>query len=73
MTKKFKEKTNIMFLKHFQNAMIRNIKIHNILDIIEILKSMKPNKFISKNIYENVYLDVSYDFSKFDGSRKIKV
>ncbi len=62
-----------MFLKHFQNAMIRNIKIHNILDIIEILKSMKPNKFISKNIYENVYLDVYYDFSKFDGSRKIKV
>jgi len=27
----------------------------------------------SKHIYENVYLSVSYDFSKFDGSKKIKV
>jgi hypothetical protein len=26
-----------------------------------------------KYIYENVYLSVSYDFSKFDGSKKIKV
>ncbi len=24
-------------------------------------------------IYENVHLSVSYDFSKFDGSKKIKV
>jgi len=28
--------------------MIRNIKIYNILDIIELLKCMEPNKFISK-------------------------
>jgi hypothetical protein len=28
--------------------MIMNIKIHNIIDIIEISKSMEPNKFISK-------------------------
>ncbi len=26
-----------------------------------------------KNNYENIYLNVSYDFSKFDGSKKIKV
>jgi hypothetical protein len=50
--------------------MIRNIKIQNNLDIIEISKSIKPNKCIRKNIYENVYLHVSYDFSKFDGFRK---
>jgi hypothetical protein len=37
---------NIMFLKLFLNEMIRNIKIHNILDIIEISKSMEPNKCI---------------------------
>jgi hypothetical protein len=30
----------------FLNAMIKNIKIHNILDIIEISKSMEPNKCI---------------------------
>jgi hypothetical protein len=28
--------------------MIRNIKIHNILDIIDILKSMDPIKCIKK-------------------------
>ncbi len=35
---------NATFLKLFLNAMIRNIKIHNILDIIEISKFMEPNK-----------------------------
>jgi hypothetical protein len=50
MTKKFKEKTNVTFLKLFLNAMIRNIKIHNIFDIIEIQKSTKPNKCINKKI-----------------------
>jgi len=59
--------------KLFLNAMIKNIKIHNIIDIIKILKSMELNKFIHKKNYENVYLSVSYDFSKFDGSKKIKV
>jgi hypothetical protein len=28
---------------------------------------------VFKNNYENVHLSVSYDFSKFDGSKKIKV
>jgi hypothetical protein len=27
----------------------------------------------SKKNYENVHLNVSYDFSKFDGSKEIKV
>jgi hypothetical protein len=38
---KFKE----TFLKLFLNAMFKNIKIYNILDIFEISKSMKLNKF----------------------------
>jgi hypothetical protein len=40
--KSSKEKTSIMFSKLFQNAVIKNIKIHNILDIIEISKNMEP-------------------------------
>ncbi len=59
-----------MFLKLFINAMIKNIKIHNILDIIEISKSMGLNNLFIFN-YENVHLNVSYDLSKFDGSEKI--
>jgi hypothetical protein len=62
-----------MFLKLFQNEMIKNIKVHNILDIIEISKYMEPNKCIHKIFYGNVYLNVSHDFSKFNGYRKIKV
>jgi hypothetical protein len=53
--------------------MIRNIKIQNNFDFIEISKSMQPNKCIHLKNYENIYLNVSYDFSKFNGSRKIKV
>ncbi len=34
------------FLKHFLNAMIRNIKIHNVLDIFEDSRFMKPNQCI---------------------------
>jgi hypothetical protein len=52
--------------------MIKNIKKHSIFDIIEISKYMDPSKCIQK-IYENVHLNVSYDFSKFNGCRKIKV
>ncbi len=61
-----------MFLKLFLNAMIMNIKIQNILDIIEISKSMEPNNVFQIFFNENVHLSLSYDFSKFDGSRKIK-
>ncbi len=54
---KVQGKKNVMFLKPFLNEMIRNIKIHNILNIIEISKSMEPNKCIPKKI-ENVHLSV---------------
>jgi hypothetical protein len=37
-------------LKLFLNAMIRNINIHNIFDIIENSKSIEPNKFTLKNL-----------------------
>jgi len=74
LTKKFKERNHITFLKHFLNAMIRYIKIHNILDIIEISKYVELNKCTCvKKTYENIYINVPYDFSKFDRSRKIKV
>jgi hypothetical protein len=56
------KKTNVTIL----NAVIKNIKIQNIFDIIEISKSMEPNKCI--NFFKNVNLSVSYDFSKFNGS-----
>jgi hypothetical protein len=49
-TKNSKKNISIVFLKHFLNAMIRNIKIHHIFYIIELLESMEPNKFISKKI-----------------------
>jgi len=52
--------------------MIKNIKIHNIINIIEISKSMGSNKCIHKKNYENIYLNVSYDFLKSDGLKKIK-
>jgi hypothetical protein len=42
------KKISITFLKLLLNVMIRNIKIHNIFDIIEISKSMEPNKCIQK-------------------------
>jgi hypothetical protein len=70
---KVQGKKNITFKKICLNAMIRNIKIHNIIHIIEISKSIEPHKFIQKNVYENVYLKVSYDLKFFNGSRKIKV
>jgi hypothetical protein len=28
--------------------------------------------YSSKNNYENIYFNVSYDFSKFDGSKKLR-
>jgi hypothetical protein len=50
LTKMFKEKISVMFLKLFLNAMIKKIKICNIFDIIEISKYMKPKKCIQKNL-----------------------
>ncbi len=39
---------------------------------VEISKCIEPNKCIQKKNYEYVYLSVSYEFSKFNGSKKIK-
>jgi hypothetical protein len=38
--------TMLTFLKLFLNAMMRNIKIHNISDIIRTSKSMELDKYI---------------------------
>jgi hypothetical protein len=44
LSKSSRKGTNITFLKLFLNVMIKNIKIDNIICIIEISKSMEPNK-----------------------------
>jgi hypothetical protein len=54
--KNVKGKKSITFLKLFLNEMIRNIKIHNILGIIEISKSMEPNKTIHKLFYMKMFI-----------------
>ncbi len=72
LLKSSRKKISVAFLNFFLNAMITKIKIHSTFDIIEISEYMDPNKCIQK-IYENVHLNVSYDFSKFDGCKKIKV
>ncbi len=51
------KKTSITFLKHFLNAMIKNIKIHKFTNIIEISKSMEPNKCI-QNKFMNMFIQV---------------
>ncbi len=71
--KSSRKKIGTTFLRLFLNAMIRNMKIHNVLILLRFQKSMEPNKCIQKDFNENVHLSVSYDFSRFDGSRKIKV
>jgi len=68
-----RKKIGVTFLKWFLNAMIRNTKIHNIFGSIEISKFMELNKCTQIFFNENVHLTVSYDFSKFNGSKKIKV
>ncbi len=45
LTKKFKEMKQDYIFKTFINATTKDIKIKNILDIIEISKSMELNKF----------------------------
>jgi len=66
------EKNRCYIPNFFFNAMIKNIKIQNIFNIIEISKFMQPNKYLFLN-YKNVFKSVSYGFSKFNGSREIKV
>jgi hypothetical protein len=53
----------------FVSAMIKNIKIQNILDIIEVSKSIQLFKCThQKNSNENPYLSISYIFLKIDRS-----
>ncbi len=59
-------------MKSFLNAMIMNIKIHNILDIIKISYSMELYKKIVNFFNKNVYLSVFYDFQSLM-ARKIKM
>ncbi len=56
ITKKFNEKNKVTFLKFFPNAMIKNIKIHNIFDIIAISKYMEPNIYIF--IYLKMFVEM---------------
>jgi hypothetical protein len=48
MIKKFKEENQRYVPELFLNAMIRNIKIHNMIDIIGFSKSIELNKCIHK-------------------------
>jgi hypothetical protein len=57
-----------MFLKLFLNAMIRNIKIHNIFILLKFQNLWNLINVLIRKKYENIYLNVSHDFSKFDGS-----
>jgi hypothetical protein len=51
--------------------MIRNIKIHNICNIIEISKSMEPNKCIHNNFLQKcLFKCFINDFSKIDGPKE---
>jgi hypothetical protein len=60
-----------MFLERFLNAMTKNIKIHNILDIS---KFMEPNKYIYLKKIMKMFISVFLMiFQNFDGSKKIKV
>jgi uncharacterized protein YwlG (UPF0340 family) len=42
--------------KHFLNAMIRNIKIYNILDIIEISNVVELNKCTHLEIFMKIFI-----------------
>jgi hypothetical protein len=57
----------------FFNAMIKNIKVHNIFNIIEISKFMELKNILITNICEHIYLKVSYKKFKLNGSCKIKM
>jgi hypothetical protein len=71
--KVFKKVAIITFLKLFINAMIKNIKIQKKIILLKIQNLWNLiNVLIQKN-YEKKILNVSYDFSKFDESRNIKV
>jgi len=46
---------------------------HTIFFILFKFQNLENLNVLIKENYENIYLSVSYDFSKFDGSKKIKM
>jgi hypothetical protein len=56
LLKSSRKGTNITFLELFINVMIRNLKIHSVLDIIKISKFMEPNKCTHENNVMKIYI-----------------
>jgi hypothetical protein len=53
--------------------MIKNIKINNFLILLELKNLWNLINVLIKKNYEIFYVSVAYDFTKFDGFKKIKV
>ncbi len=53
--------------------MNKNIKIYNFFILLKFQNLWNLINVLIKKIMKKNYLNVSYDFSKFDGSKKIKV
>jgi hypothetical protein len=70
--KNLEKKKNVTFLNFFKNAMIKNKK-YTISLILLSFQNLWNLINLFTEINENVHLNVSYDFSKFDGSKKMKV
>jgi len=68
-----RKKIRITFLKLFLNTTIKNIKIHNIFNMIEISKSMELNKRIQKQFMKMFISVFPMIFQNSMGPRKIKV
>jgi len=68
-----RKKIRITFLKLFLNTMIKNIKIQNIFNMIEISKSMELNKRIQKQFMKMFISVFPMIFQNSMGPRKIKV
>jgi hypothetical protein len=49
------------------------MKIHIFLILLKFQNLWNLINVLIKKSYENIHLSVSYDFSKFNGSKKIKV
>jgi hypothetical protein len=70
--KNLEKKKSVTFLNFFKNAMIKNKK-YTISLILLSFQNLWNLINLFTEINENVHLNVSYDFSKFDGSKKMKV
>jgi hypothetical protein len=61
LTKSLGKRTNVTFLKLFLNAMIKNIKIHNIYLLLKFQNIWNLINLLNENNYENIFLSVSYE------------